>query len=164
MRVDAAQNKFYELGKNFMNHQIALTTRVNLLNSLVRGRLTYASQTWSVTKKQTDHINAIYMSMLRKMVKGGYRRKEGTYKYELRNSDILRRCKTEDINQFIARLQRNFTAHLIRKEDDKLTKQLLFNDNTRRKPGRSTNLYTSVCKNEKCTGDEFNIKSMLRKF
>ena len=41
LRIDFAQGKFYQLGKKFMNHNISLNTRVKLLNSLVRSRLTY---------------------------------------------------------------------------------------------------------------------------
>ena len=41
-----------ELSKNFMNYKINLATRVKMLNVLVRSRLTYACQSWSVTKTQ----------------------------------------------------------------------------------------------------------------
>ena len=40
LRIDSAESKFYQHGKKFMNHRIHLTTRVKLLNSLVRSRLT----------------------------------------------------------------------------------------------------------------------------
>jgi len=47
LRIDCAEIKFYELGKKFMNHNINLSTRVSLLNCLVRSRLTYGCQTWT---------------------------------------------------------------------------------------------------------------------
>ena len=50
-RVDSAEGKFYQHGKKFMNKSISLKTRVTLLNSLIRSRLTYACQTWSLTAK-----------------------------------------------------------------------------------------------------------------
>ena len=81
LRIDTANCKFYELGKNMMNRKIALNTRVKILNALVRSRLTYSCQVWKLTKRQVNHINAAYMSMLRKMVEGGYRRKIGTYNF-----------------------------------------------------------------------------------
>ena len=146
-----------------MNFRIMLATRVKLLNALVRSRLTYSCQTWALTKRQATRVNVIYMSMLRKMVKGGYRRKPGSYCYELSNSDILRRC-TESIHQFIARQQRNFTAHVIRGENQKMTKRLLFNDNITKKPGRHITLYKTVLENENTTPDTFNSKALERMF
>ena len=64
-RIDASNCKFYESGKNLMNYKIALETRVKIFNSLVRSRLTYACQTWSLTQRQQNHMNATYGSMLR---------------------------------------------------------------------------------------------------
>ena len=42
-RIDMAEAKFYEHGKKLMNFKIHLSTRVSILNSLVRSRLTYGS-------------------------------------------------------------------------------------------------------------------------
>ena len=78
MRIDTAKCKFYELGKNLMYYKIMLKARIKVIDAIVRSRLTYSSQTCNLTKRQTDHLNASYVSMLRKMVKGGYRRKPGT--------------------------------------------------------------------------------------
>ena len=164
LRIDTAQCKFYELGKNMMNFRIMLATRVKILNALVRSRLTYSCQTWTLTKKQASHVNAAYMSMLRKMVKGGYRRKTGTYHYELTNLDMLRRCNTENIHQFNARQQRNFTAHVIRGENNRMTKRLLFNDDTMKKSGRLITLYKTVLENENTTADVFNNNALSRKY
>ena len=139
-----------------------LTTRVKILNALIRSRLTYACQTWSLTKRQTTHVNAAYISILRKMVKGGYRRKPDTFCYELTNSDILERCNTENIHQYIARQQRNFVAHMIRGENNKMTKRLLFNDDMANKPGRRITLYKTDLEDEKSAPDEFNIRALSR--
>ena len=75
-RIECAERKFYELGKKFINHKIAIRTRVKIFNSLVRGRLMYACQIWSLTRQQLQRITSAYMSMLRKMVKGSYRCKK----------------------------------------------------------------------------------------
>ena len=72
LRIEMAENKFYELSKRFLNHKIHLRTRVKILNSIVRSRLTYSCQTWNLTKRQSSRINSTYSGMLRKMVKGGY--------------------------------------------------------------------------------------------
>ena len=164
LRIDTAFCKFYELGKNLMNHRIGLQTRVNIMNALVRSRLTYSCQTWCLTKKQLDHINAKYLSILRRMVKGGYRRKPESYSFALSNADILKKCNTEDIHQYSARIQRNFIAHIIRREDVRITKRLLFNNDMQRRPGQLITLYKTVLQNENMTCDEFNENAILRRF
>ena len=156
LRVDSAQCKFYELAKNLLNHRIMLQTRVKILNALVRSRLTYSCQTWNLTRKQTDHINSIYISMLRKMVKGGYRRKHESYAFVMSNSDILTRCHSEPIHQFIMKQQRKFIANIIRKENTRLTKRLLFNNDAKIKRGRTIDVYRDIVENEKITKDVFN--------
>ena len=75
LRIDVAENKFYQLGKKLLNYKILLRTRVKVLNAMVRSRLTYSCQTWNVTARQMERINSSYSSMLRKIIKGGYRRK-----------------------------------------------------------------------------------------
>ena len=51
LRIDCAECKFYELGRQFINHNIAIETRVRVLNSLVRSRLSYSCQAWSMTQR-----------------------------------------------------------------------------------------------------------------
>ena len=98
LRIALAEGKFYELAKKLLNKKILLQTRTYILNTIVRSRLTYSCQTWNLTKRQMDRINSTYVGMLRKMLKGGYRRK-GKNDYDgyhcvLSNVDILVICKT----------------------------------------------------------------------
>ena len=141
LRIDCAECKFYELGRQFMNHKIAIVTRANILNSLVRSRLTYSSQTWCMTKIQLACVGSAYMAMLRKMVSGGYRRKPNSWSYVLTNEHLLRICQTECIKSYVSRQQRNFVAHMVQKEDRSLLKRLLFNNNESRKTGPRMGLY-----------------------
>ena len=61
VRIDTAECKFYEIAKNLLNHKISLITRVKILNSLVRSRLTYSCQTWTLTKKHNLDLRACYL-------------------------------------------------------------------------------------------------------
>ena len=163
-RIDTAQNKFYELGKKMMNHKIHLATRVKIMNALVRTRLTYSCQTWNLSQVQGNHINASYMLMLRKMVKGGYRRQAGTYRFVLTNRDLLEKCQTEDIHDFVARQQRNFVAHVTRFDNERLVKRVMFNGNDARRPGRRTTLYGKVVERMGISPAEFNRDALLRRY
>ena len=93
LRIDSAENKFYSLGKKFINHKINLTTRVKIFNALVRSWLTYGCQTWVLTNQQTDRIRACYTIMLRKMIRDGFKRKPDEFAYVLTNEVILQLCK-----------------------------------------------------------------------
>ena len=90
------------------------------------------------------------------MVKGGFRRKQNSWSFVLANKDILKICGTENIYEYTSRLQRNYLAHIIRSEDTKITKQLLFNNNIATKRGRQVNIKNYVLKNQNCTEEQFN--------
>ena len=61
-----------------MNYKIGLKTRVKILNSLVRSRLTYSCQCWTLIEKQKQKLTSTYNGFLRRMVKGGLS-KEGKF-------------------------------------------------------------------------------------
>ena len=163
LRINAAESKFYELSKKFLNHGIYLKTRVRILNSIVRSRLTYSCQTWNLNTRQIARINSCYTSMLRKMVRGGYKRKTGTeWHFELSNNDIHTICGTKDVNEFTESQQKTYLAHLSRQSNTSLTKQLLFNTNDASKRGPTSTLETTVLKNTNYSRDEFYRKALKR--
>ena len=51
-----------------MNQKIILRTRVKILDSLVRSRLTYSCPVWTTTAVQQSKICSAYTTMLRKVV------------------------------------------------------------------------------------------------
>ena len=113
-----------------MNYRINLITRVKILNALVRSRLSYGCQTWTLSSEQKNRINSFYCGLLRRMVRGGFKRKEDRMAFEKTNKDLLDICKTEEMSAFIARQQKCFLAHIIRREDNTLVKSLTFNTDT----------------------------------
>jgi hypothetical protein len=104
------------------------------------------------------------MPMLRKMVKGGYRQQAGTYRFVLSNRDLLEKCRTEDIHDFVSRQQRNFVAHVTRLDNERLAKQVMFNGNDARRPGRRTTLYGKVIERMEISPEEFNRDALLRRY
>ena len=137
-RIDMAESQFYEHGKKLMNFNIKLSTRILILNSLVRSRLTYGCQTWILSKAQKDRLNSCYTSMLRKMVRGGYRRKTDEWAYKLTNQNLHDLCKTESIASFTERQKCRYLAHLLRLPDTTITKKIVFNADRSVRPGRQT--------------------------
>ena len=69
LRISLAEAKFNQLWKKLTNRKILLSTRIYILNTMVRSRLTYSCQTWNITQHQKERIDATYNNMLRKMIR-----------------------------------------------------------------------------------------------
>lgn len=162
LRISIAEAKFYELIKTFTNFRINLKTRVLIVNSIVRSRLTYSCQTWTLTQAQMNKINSTYIQMLRKLVRNGSKTEDFRYIYS--NDQILRFCNTSDIPTYVAKQQESYLGHLARQPNHCLTKKLLFNDDQRTKAGRPLEtLEDKVMKNTQCTKDQFYRNALQRK-
>ena len=141
LRIAVAQNKFNQMSKKLLNRKIYLKTRVYILNTMVRSRLTYSCQTWNINQQQQKRVQSTYVSMLRKMIRGGFRKtldgnNQETFKYVLSGEDVLEICETEDVLEFIKRRQESYLSHIARQKNSSIIKRLLFNDNENRKKGR----------------------------
>jgi len=163
LRIDYAENSLYQYSKKFFNQKISIKTRVQIMNSMVRSRLVYGCQTWSMTKLVLQKIKAAYSGFLRKMIKGGFRRKEDSWGFVLTNENIRQQCSTEDIEVFIRRQQRNYLAHIIRQEDASIVKRLTYNDDKRR-PGRYITMERMVLAHDQTGREEFARRAMNREF
>ena len=164
LRIDCAESKFYQHARKFFNHDIAIKTRTQMFNALVRSRLVYGCQTWSLTENHLQRIKSCYTTMLRRMLRNGYRRVEGTFRYVLTNEQILKICGTICVGGFIANQQKKYLAHIIRMDDSSIAKRLAFNANRSTIPGRTVTLFSSVLSNEGCPADEFCRNAALRMF
>ena len=166
LRIDVAENKFYELGGGgVLNYKILLRTRVKVLNAMVPSRLMYSCQIWNVTAKQMERINSTNSSMLRKMIKGGYRRKTNNeWSFALSNKDLHNICGAENMDIYVGRQQQKYLAHIARQPNNALTKRLLFNCDESRKPGPKLTLESNVLKNLQCSADEFYKKAIDRRY
>ena len=144
--------------------KINLKIRALLLNSLVRSRLVYGCQTWVINSHQMNRISAAYNGMLRKMTRGGYKRKADSWAFVHTNIDIQRMAKVESLESFVKKQQRNYIAHIIRKENSSLVKRLLFNNNFSHRQGPQTTILSSVLKNENATDYTFYVNARNRMF
>ena len=154
MRADSGVSRLYALSKKFFNHKIALPVRVKIMNSLVRTRLTYGCPTWWLTKRQTERMNAVYMSILWKMTRGGFRRKGNTHIFVYTNRQIYKICQTTTLDDYITKQQHAYLAHIIREEDDLTAKKILFDAEENRFQGRFITLFSTVSENEACSKNE----------
>ena len=155
LRTDAATGKFYTHSRNMMNQKIYMKIRVSMLNSLVRSRLTYGCQTWNCNTNQMNKLNSTYMGYIRRMVKGGFNRREESWRFQYTNNDLLRISNTPDICTFVRNQQCIYVKKILLKNNDSIVKRLLLNDDVSRKPGRQTTLLRSVLQSRNCTLKDF---------
>ncbi len=103
-RIQLANSKFAELMNLLQNHKIHLRTRVMFMNSYVRSRLTHACQNWNLNQTQFDRLDVCYRRFLRRMIRGGFKRKEGEsneFSLKINNAKLHRLCGTRDVSHFI---------------------------------------------------------------
>ena len=98
----------------------------------MRPRLTYATQAWRPSEDEFKKLEACWCGFLRRMVKGGFRRKpteEGSdtnFSLVYTNTDILRITKCQTLRDFINNQYLKYTAHVCRRPNTNLTKLSLF--------------------------------------
>ena len=158
-RITSATCKFFELKNFFTNHSIKLQTRVKFLYSLVRSRLCYLCQGWTITKAQICQLQSHFTKFLRYLVKGGqsrqatqeYSRKDGSTgefsKYVMKNAEIFSATRPESIESFINRQRTNWIRHIVQSEDSCFIKQLTFPDfykSDKKKRGVMSTVYRQV--------------------
>ena len=85
-----------------------------LFDSTVLPALTYASETWALTKVHENNINTIQAALERRLVGITLRdqRQRG-----LHNSDIRKRSGVKDILVHINRAKHDWAGHLLRRND-----------------------------------------------
>ena len=150
-RINSAICKFYELKPFFTNYKIKLHTRVLYLESLVRSRLMYGCQCWTLTKTQFKHVESQYVKFLRYLVKGGNQRrpelieyttrtgKKGTFKKLLySNEQVKSLINRPSLSHYLQNQQFNWIAHCTRASNDRYIKKLTFehyHPELKKKPG-----------------------------
>ena len=131
-KISHATSKFDQMNYFFKNKKIALATRIKILEACVRSRITYALQSWRPNETELKKLDTCWFEMLRKMIIGGYRRKETSigkdqnYAYVYTNADILKITKTTSIKQFANEQYLKYIGHVCRKPNNCLTKLSLF--------------------------------------
>lgn len=167
-RIQAAKFKFGELKSLLQNHRINLGTRMTFYNAFIRARLTYACQTWTLTSAQKRRLNSTHSTLLRHMIRGGFRRvsiTDNDFRYKNTNEQILHFCKSTPLEQFINDQRRKFAAHTIRQPNYRHTKQLLFNCDKYKQPGnRVGTLLEQAIANDERPRDEFIRAARKREF
>ena len=84
---------------------------------MARSRLTYSCQSCNINQQQQKRIKSAHTSLLRRMVRGDFKRKrdkngDETYQFVLLNRKILQICGTEDLVDYVKLMQENYLGHI----------------------------------------------------
>ena len=145
-RIEAGRCKFAELRNLLTNRHIAMKHRMRFFEAHVRSRMTYACQTWTLSEAQRKKLDSAQMKLLRQMVvRGNCYRSQYSEQYETAtepdygriytNQRIYEITGTRALSEYIGKQQAKFAAHTIRESNNRETKQLMYNSDT--KPGNS---------------------------
>ena len=131
LRISSALSKFYEMSTVFKDGEINMPTRRKILEACVRSRLVYATQASWPSEAEIKKLESCWYGCLRKMVRGGYRKKkddseEETFSFFYTNKDIENIVKTPPLRDFISVQYLSYIAHICRKENSDPTKMALF--------------------------------------
>jgi len=132
LRISKGTAKFHELSNVLRDHEIHMSIRKHLLEACVRPRLTYATQAWRPSEGEVKKLEACWCGFLRRMVKGGFRRKpmedgsDTNFSLVYTNNDILRITKCQPLRDYINSQYLKYTAHVCRRSNNNLTKLSLF--------------------------------------
>ena len=154
-RIASALTAYKKKEKFFKNNNINLSWRKTIFNSIVRSRLTYGCRSWRLTTNEMSKINSFWNTSIRCLVRHGQSRKQNSYAYRLTNKQIYEKTDLDPIYNFILDQQTKFLQHIIRGEDTRISKQLLFHDEKKKLRGRFKSQFDTVVQNSEVDCSQF---------
>ena len=125
--------KFQELKKVLQDRDIDIKTRAaTYLQMFVRTRLLYGVQSWNLKEAEIKRIEVVWHGFLRRMVNGGFSRKESNdptvenFSFKYSNDDLVKMTATSSIRHFIYNQQLKYIAHVCRLPNVDARKKMLF--------------------------------------
>ncbi|KAI8519286.1 hypothetical protein Bbelb_025430 [Branchiostoma belcheri] len=112
-------------------HNVKLSTKLKVYHAVVIPSLLYGCETWTLYKRHIKQLERFHMRSLRSIL--GVR-----WQDKVSNLEILDRAETISIEALILKAQLRWTGHVIRMDDTRIPKQLLYGElcQGKRKRGR----------------------------
>src|SRR3984893_9411316 len=105
-RIAMAKDTFYKLTNILHNHNIRLSTKLNVLNTYVYSILLYASECWTLSTAMTKRLEAVEMWFYRKNLRI-------SYTGHITNEEALNRmATTRHIINIVRNKQMSFNINL----------------------------------------------------
>lgn len=109
-RIANSWKRYWSLREVMKDKNLHISTKSKLFNICILPVLLYGSQTWTITKNTSNKIAICQRAMERSML--GVKRKD-----RLRNINIRKKTKVQDVTLKIQRLKWKWAGHMIRGKD-----------------------------------------------
>ena len=132
LRMSKASQSFGNLQKRLWgSHNISLRTKIMVYRATIITALTYGSESWTPYRRHIKMLDAFHLRKLRSICNVSWKDKVPNYK-------ILSKCQISGIEAFLVKAQLRWTGHVIRMDNSRLPKILLYGQlaNAKRPPGR----------------------------
>ena len=100
---------------------ITLDTKLKVYRAIVMPTLLYGCETWTVYQRHARTLNRFHLNCLRKILRIKWQDK-------IPDTDVLSRSNMMSIHTLLMRYQLRWSGHVIRMEDSRIPKQLLFSE------------------------------------
>lgn len=107
--------------KVFENHNLTLNTKTMVYHAVVISALLYGSETWTLYQRQVKLLEQFHMKSLRKLL-------GVTWRDRVSNLEVLRRTRCVSLENVLNRNKLRWVGHVIRMDDVRLPKQLLYGE------------------------------------
>ena len=129
-RINKARCAFNSLRPMWRSTALSLRSKIGLFNSNVKAVLLYGSETWRVTKTNTDKLQAFVKKCLRHILKIRWPDK-------ISNKDLWRTLKQRPIETDVKARKWGWIGHTLRKEKENIARHALdWNPQGKRRVGR----------------------------
>ena len=155
---------------------------MQLLQSLVRSRLTYGCHCWRPTSQEMNKIEATYRYFMRCLVYNGHKRvnppsdpssdqsdseqeieEEVDWRYVINNERLYEITQSDSIQEYYENQQRNWISHIIRRPNNNICKALTFHKTKRLKLGRRPlSIFDRAVQSSNTTPSEFMKQAFRR--
>ena len=137
-QMASAYSKWNEIKYILLDRKINLPIRIKFLETYVRSRLLYSVQAWTLSAVELNKIESVWHNFLRRMVKGGFSRKnvplnntepiqgELDWSFKISKSQLIKITKSPSIKNFCLMQHLKYIAHITRMSNSSLQKRLLF--------------------------------------
>jgi hypothetical protein len=127
------------LQKHFKNKYISKKLKVRLKNTIIDKTLTYASETWTLTKRDRKQLNIFERKVYRRILGPVYDNEKENWRI-LTNKEIYARVKNPTIIETIRLNRLRWFGHVQIMEENRIPKKVLYmNLGTTRLRGRPRN-------------------------
>lgn len=121
-RIGRAAAAFGSLrGRVFSNRNLKLTTKINVYDAVCLSTLLYGTETWTLYRSQIRKLEAYHIQCLQRILNISWEDK-------ITHNEILRRTGCKSIEYMAAQRQLRWVGHVIRMEDERLPKQVLYGE------------------------------------